>query len=423
MRPPFLVAALVVGLTGVTEGQTVPDDSQAAQVVQAFRRTPQLRIDPFRHMLVPRWGVVVSGGAIAANNALNVSDIGALIELSDNDAFLISDLLNTAGLVPAGNAAIGDGQGEGGVYVGGPFGRSLSLGLTLQGRGYGSFRMDEDAVAMLRDGNASQQSFDVGETWGTGLATAEVGAHAVVRLGPVGSQDGARVSIGFGGRYIEPIAYAQEVTVLRDGTPLYVGADSVGAALDLDVEHTPDPSLGSGSGFAGDFLARVEWPTSGLYFEVLAANLGKVTVEGVERRLLSLSLGSTDLGEIGDSLDTAEFAVQDTSEVKLSLPRTLRLSAGAWANSYLQLDASLSIPAGGDLDLPLAADLWSTWRLAPILPVRLGLALGGTYGIGYTAGIGVETRTVYVQALGGSFGGLFRGAKGFAGRFEFGVYF
>ncbi len=368
-------------------------------------------------------GVVVSGGAIAANNALNVSDIGALIELNDNDAFLISDLLNTVGLVPAGNAAIGDGQGEGGVYVGGPFGQSLSLGLTIQGRGYGSFRMDEDAVAMLRDGNASQQSFDVGETWGAGLATAEVGAHAVVRLGPVGSQDGARVSIGFGGRYIEPIAYAREVTVLRDGTPLYVGADSVGAALDLDVAHTPDPSLGSGSGFAGDFLARVDWPTSGLYFEVLAANLGKVTVEGVERRLLSLSLASTDLGEIGDSLDTAEFAVQDTSDVKLSLPRTLRLSAGAWANSYLQLDASLSIPAGGDLDLPLAADLWSTWRLAPILPVRLGLALGGTYGIGYTAGIGVETRTVYMQVLGGSFGGLFRGAKGFAGRFEFGVYF
>jgi hypothetical protein len=413
----------MIGMTGVTEGQTVPDDSQAAQIVQAFRRTPQLRIDPFRHMLVPRWGVVVSGGAIAANNALNVSDIGALIELNDNDAFLISDLLNTVGLVPAGNAAIGDGQGEGGVYVGGPFGRSVSLGLTLQARGYGSFRMDEDAVAMLRDGNATQQSFDVGETRGAGLATGEIGGHAVVRLGPIGSQDGARVSFGFGGRYIEPIAYGREITVLRDGTPIYVGADSVGAAMDLDVEHTPDPSLGSGSGFAGDFLARVEWPTSGLYFEVLAANLGKVTVEGVERRLLSLSLASTDLGEIGDSLDAAEFAIQDTSEVKLSLPRTLRLSAGAWANSYLQLDASLSIPAGGDLDLPLTADLWSTWRLAPILPVRLGLALGGTYGIGYTAGVGVETQTVYVQALGGSFGGFFRGAKGFAGRFEFGVYF
>jgi hypothetical protein len=423
MRRLLLVGSLVLALGELADAQTVPDGSQAAEVAQAFRRAPQLRIDPFRHVLVPRWGVVVSGGGIAANNALNVSDIGALIELNDNDAFLISDLLNTVGLVPAGNAAVGDGQGEGGVYLGGPLGQQVTVGLTLQGRGYGSFRMDEDAVAMLRDGNATQRSFDVGETRGAGLATGEVGGHAVVRFGPVGSQDGARVSVGFGGRYIEPIAYGREITILRDGVPLYVGPDSVGAALDLEVEHTPDPTLGSGSGFAGDFLARVEWPTSGLYFEVLAANLGKVTVEGVERRVLSLSVASTDLGEIGDSLDVADFAVQDTTEVKLSLPRTLRFSAGAWANAYLQLDASASIPAGGDLDLPLAVDLWSTWRVAPILPLRLGLALGGAYGIGYTAGIGVETRNLYVQALGGSFGGLFRSAKGVAGRFELGVFF
>lgn len=423
MTRRLLVGMVALSLTGVAEAQTIPDNAQATQVRQAFRRTPQLRIDPFRHMLVPQWGIVLSAGGVAANNALNVSDIGALIKLNDNDAFLISDLLNTVGLVPAGNAAIGDAQGEGGVYVGGPFGDNVSLGFTLQGRGYGSFRMDEDAVAMLRDGNTAQQTFDVGETWGSGLGTAEIGVHAVVRLGPVGSRDGALVRVGFGGRYIEPIAYGREVTVLRDGTPLYVGADSVGAALDLRVAHTPDPALGSGSGFAGDLLARVEWPTSGLYFEVLAANIGKVTVEGVEHRLLALSVTSTDLGEIGDSLDAAEFIVQDTSEVTLSLPRTLRLSTGAWANRYLQLDASASIPIGGEFDLPLAVDLWSTWRLAPILPIRLGLALGGTYGIGYTAGIGVETRNVYVQALGGSFGGLFRGAKGVAGRLELGVFF
>lgn len=423
MRRLLVLSLLVVGLGRVSDAQTVPDDSPAAQVGQAYRRTPQLRIDPFRHVLVPRWGIVLSGGGIAANNALNLADIGALIELNDGDAFLISDLLNTVGLVPAGNAAVGDGQAEGGVYVGGPFGRHVSVGLTVQGRAYGSFRMDEDAVAMLRDGNATQQSFDVGETEGAGMATAEFAGHAVVRLGPVGSQDGARVSVGFGGRYIEPVAYARERTTLRDGVPIYVGPDSVGAALELHAAHTPDPALGSGSGFAADFLARIEWPTSGIYFEALAANIGRVTVQGVERRVLSLSVASTDLGEIGDSLDAADFDVQDTTDVTVSLPRVLRLSAGAWANSVLQLDASASIPAGGDLDLPFAVDLWSTWRLTPVLPVRLGLALGGTYGIGYTAGIGIETRSVYVQALGGSFGGLFRSAKGVAGRFEFGVFF
>jgi hypothetical protein len=419
----MLTLCLGVTLAGSTVGQTVPDASQAARVEPEFRRTPQLRVDPFRHVLIPRWGVVLSGGAIAGNNALNLSDIGAVIELSDNDTYLISDLLNTVGLVPAGNAAIGDGQGEGGLYVGGPFGKHVSFGFTAQGRAYGSFRVDEDAVAMLRDGNATQQAFNVGQTEGAGLGTAEFGGHAVVRLGPIGSQDGARLSLGFGGRYIEPIAYGREVTVLRDSTPLYVGGDSVGAALDLQVEHTPDPKLGSGSGFAADFMARVEWPTSGIYFEVLAANIGKVTVEAAERRMLSFSVASTDLAEIADSLDTADFEVQDTTAVKVSLPRTLRFSAGAWANRYLQLDASASVPVGGDFDLPLAVDLWSTWRFTPILPLRLGLALGGSHGIGYTAGLGLELRNVYLQALGGSFGGLFKNATGFAGRFELGVFF
>jgi hypothetical protein len=419
----MLTLCLGVTLAGSTVGQTVPDASQAARVEPEFRRTPQLRVDPFRHVLIPRWGVVLSGGAIAGNNALNLSDIGAVIELSDNDTYLISDLLNTVGLVPAGNAAIGDGQGEGGLYVGGPFGKHVSFGFTAQGRAYGSFRVDEDAVAMLRDGNATQQAFNVGQTEGAGLGTAEFGGHAVVRLGPIGSQDGARLSLGFGGRYIEPIAYGREVTVLRDSTPLYVGGDSVGAALDLQVEHTPDPKLGSGSGFAADFMARVEWPTSGIYFEVLAANIGKVTVEAAERRMLSFSVASTDLAEIADSLDTADFEVQDTTAVKVSLPRTLRFSAGAWANRYLQLDASASVPVGGDFDLPLAVDLWSTWRFTPILPLRLGLALGGSHGIGYTAGLGLELRNVSLQALGGSFGGLFKNATGFAGRFELGVFF
>jgi hypothetical protein len=124
-----------------------------------------------------------------------------------------------------------------------------------------------------------------------------------------------------------------------------------------------------------------------------------------------------------DSLDTADFIVQDTTSVSVSLPRVLRFSAGAWANRYLQLDASASLPIGGDFDVPVAVDLWSTWRFMPILPIRLGLVLGGTGGIGYTAGLGVETRHFYLGMLGGSFGGLFKDATGVAGRFELGVFF
>ena len=73
--------------------------------------------------------------------------------------------------------------------------------------------------------------------------------------------------------------------------------------------------------------------------------------------------------------------------------------------------------------MPLAVDLYSTWRFVSSLPLRLGLVLGGHHGIGYTAGIGVETRYFYLQAMGGSYGGLFKQATGAAGLFELGVFF
>jgi hypothetical protein len=423
VRRTALVAILGATLAGSAVAQAVPDASPAAQVPAAFRRAPQLRIDPFRHVLVPHWGFVLEGGGIAANNALNLSDIGALILLNDSSAMLTSDLLNTVNLVPAGNPATGDGQGEGGLYVGGPFGEHVSAGITLQGRAYGSYLVDRDAVAMLRDGNTVQQSFDVGSTTGQGLGTAELGAHILVRLEPIGSQDGARFSLGFGGRYIRPVAYAREVTTLQDNAPILISGDSVAAVVSLDAEYTPDMTTNGGSGFAADLLVRIEWPTSGLYLEALAANLGKVTVNDVERRTLAFSVASTDLSEISDSLDAADFVVQDTVPVDVSLPRILRLSAGAFANRYLQLDVSASLPMGGAFDIPVAVDIWSTWRFTPVLPLRLGLVLGGTGGIGYTAGFGVETRRFYFGALGGSFGGLFENAKGVAGRFELGVFF
>jgi hypothetical protein len=411
--------------------QTVPEDSPAANVRSEFRRAPQLRVDPFRYVVVPRWGFVIDAGAIADNNALNLRDIGALKVLSDSSSVFASDLLNVIGLVPAGSEALGDGEGTGGVYLGGPFGSHLSIGLSARGQLYGAYRIDEDAVAMLREGNAERQTFDVGETAGAGVGTAEFGGHALVRLGPVGSQDGARITLGAGGRFLTPIAYGEQQTTLRDGNPILVSGDSVAADVLLETAYTPEvcapfscsSSIAGGSGFAGDLLVRVAWPTSGLYLEAQALNIGSMTVEGVERRELLFAVASTDLGEIADAIDTVQFNVVDTVSVKVRLPRVVRVSAGVWANSFLQLDATASIPAGGDFELPLAVDLWSTWRFVPALPLRLGMVLGGISGIGYTAGLGVETGNFYFEVLGGSFGGLFENATGVAGRFALGVFF
>jgi hypothetical protein len=411
--------------------QAVPEDAQASRVRSELRRAPQLRADPFRYVMVPRWGFVFEASAFADNNALNLRDIGALKVLNDADAVLASDLVNAIGLVPAGSEALGDGEGAGGVYLGGPFGSHLSVGFSARGQAYGSFRVDEDAVALLREGNAERQTFDVGETAGAGVGTVEFGGHALFRLGPVGSQDGPRITVGAGGRYLTPIAYGEQQTTLRDGNPILVSGDSIAADVLLETAYTPEvcapfscsSDIAGGSGFAGDVLARVAWPTAGLYLEAQVLNIGSVTIEGVERRTLSFSVATTDLAVVSDSLEAAEFEVVDTAAVKVRLPRVVRVSAGAWANSFLQLDATASIPAGGDFELPLAVDLWSTWRFVPALPLRLGMVLGGTSGIGYTAGVGVETGNFYFEVLGGSFGGLFENATGVAGRFALGVFF
>jgi hypothetical protein len=384
--------------------------------------------------MVPRWGFVFDAGAVADNNALNLRDVGALKLLSDSSAVLASDLMNVIGLIPAGSEALGGGEGMGGVYLGGPFGGSVSLGLSARGQVYGTYRIDADAVAMLRDGNAERQTFDVGETDGYGLGTAEFGGHALVRLEPIGSPDGARITLGAGGRYLVPMAYGEEQTTLRNGEPIVVSGDSIAADVLLETAYTPDicapfgcsSAIAGGSGVAGDFLLRVAWPTSGLYVEGQLLNVGSLTVEGVERREMRFSVSGTDLGEIADQYDAIRdsgFVILDTSSVKVRLPRVVRVSAGAWANSFLQLDATASIPAGGDFEQPLAVDLWSTWRFVPALPLRLGLVLGGASGIGYTAGLGVEAGGFYFEALGGSFGGLFANATGVAGRFALGVFF
>ena len=63
-----LAATLVLG--GDLFAQAVPEDAQAAKVPMAYRRTPQLRVDPFRHVMIPHWGLVISGGGLVGNEPL-----------------------------------------------------------------------------------------------------------------------------------------------------------------------------------------------------------------------------------------------------------------------------------------------------------------------------------------------------------------
>jgi hypothetical protein len=438
MRAARSLLVLAVLFPAGLAGQTIPEGSQASKVEPAYRRTPSFRNDPFRHVAIPHWGFVFSAGGTGSNNTLNASDLGAIKFLADRDSFLTTDAVELISLVPRGSGLRGAVQGEGGFYLGGPFGSRVSVGLSARGTGYGAFLLDDGLVSLVRDGNGLQQDFSLGNSQLAGLATAEGGAHAMLRFGPFTSEDGVRVNAGFGARYLRPLVYAAGRSTGPGGGTLRVTPDSLVANLALEQLYTPNvDETVKGSGVALDFLVRFEWPTSGLAFEALVANIGKVTVPHVERRTLNLNVATTRLDTLfsarqdpvtGDTtyfpiLDTLSFDVQDTVSVEVTLPRVVRFTASAWANRILQIDLSTTLPVTGDFNAPLAVDIGTTWRFIRTLPIRAGVVLGGTQGIGYSGGIAIEGRTMYLQLAGQLLGGFMRNATGAGMRAEVGLFF
>lgn len=82
-----------------------------------------------------------------------------------------------------------------------------------------------------------------------------------------------------------------------------------------------------------------------------------------------------------------------------------------------------TLPVSGDFETPLTIDLGTTWRFIRTLPLRAGLILGGHQGLGYSGGIAIEGRNVFLQVAGQSLGGFFKNAKGAGARVDFGIFF
>lgn len=422
----LLVFAVAAVQALPARSQTIPDGSQASKVQMAYRRTPTFRIDPFRHVQIPHWGFVGSIGVSAANNTLNASDAGALKLLNDSDSLAIGTLVDVLGLVPRGEGLTLFGQGEGAFYLGGPFGGRVGFGIQARGTGYGSAKVDDGLVSLVRDGNGTQTIFPIGGTKGIGLATAEGGAHAIIRLGPFGSADAVKLSLGFGARYVRPAAFYRMSFVGGTGT-IRVSQDSISANMTVEQAMTRDPvgTLKDGAhGWAGDFLVRFEWPTSGLALEALVANVGSVNVAHVEVATANLNVSSPPLQRVLDAVDTLGFTPSNSdSTLRVTLPRIVRFTASAWANRILQIDMSTTLPVTGEFESPLAVDIGTTWRFLRTLPLRVGMSIGGTEGLGFSGGLAVEGRTMFFQLAGQSLGGFMKNAKGAGLRLEFGLFF
>ena len=433
MRRVLLVMVAVGLVAPSASAQTVPDESQAARVDMGYRRMSSFRVDPFRHVMIPHWGLVVSAGATGENTVLNLADVGALIFLGDaanGSEILPGDVIDVLGLIPQGKGVRAVVQGEGGAYLGGPFGRHFSLGFSLQARAYASAHVADSAVALFRDGNLRQQDFNLGSSGASGLGTVEMGVHAVLRFGPLGGEDGAHLALGIGGRQLRPGAYFRARSEQGSGRSIRVTGDSVVADLAFETLFTPETTIGDrfrdgiGSGLVGDFLMRLEWPTQGIAFEAMLANVGTASIPAVERDTASLFVATADpLNDLTDALDSLEFGTRDSVDVDLRLPRILRFSVGAWANRILQVDLSATMPVGGEFETPLIMDIGTTWRFVRHLPLRAGVILGGHQGLGYSGGFALEARNMLLQVAGQSLGGFFKQAKGVGARIDFGFFF
>ncbi len=443
-RVALTLAVLGLG-AGALAAQTVPDSSQAARVEPAYRRTPTFRVDPFRQAMIPHWGFVIGAGALAENNTLNLGDVGALYYLKCQkglktaltglfsnacpgpDSLGVGDIINTLGLIPDGKGLRGSALGEGGASLGGPFGSHFNFVVSAQARAYGMFQLDDNFVALLRDGNGARQDFTLGKSKGAALGTVEGGAHAVLRFGPLGSEDGVNLSIGFGGRLVRPVAFVRARSTMSNGGYLTV-SDSIVSAVDtVEVATTPDPdsTLSHGkNNLVGDFLVRLTWPTQGFALEAMVANLGTATIHRVKTETYHFNISTTKLTAVKDSLDSLKTTKDTTvGDLKVTLPRIVRFTASAWANRILQVDVSATMPVHGDFEQPLAVDLGTTWRFVRTIPLRVGVVLGGDQGLGFTGGLAIEGRNMYWQFMGESLGGLFKSATGAGGRFELGIFF
>ena len=444
MKIANLCAALaVVAVAPALSAQAVPEASQANKIPIGYRRAPLFDVDPFRNVMIPKWGLVVTVGGSGRNNTLNLSDIGAINYLTSDDNLRAGDVIDALTLVPEGEGIQGFSTAESGAYIGLSLGERFMLGISAAGRAYGVFQLDDDAVALLRDGNAARQDFSLGNSGATALSTGELGAHSLFRTGAIGSPDGVQLAFGVGLRYLRTAAYFDARSVIANGGTVRVTGDSVSANLAFEINSTlplggdgptggvfndimnrvTGSSGGTGS-FMGDLLVRAEWPTSGFALEGMMINLGaSLSVNDVARRTDTLFVQTTQLDDFREELDDLNFDVRDTVDLKVSIPRIWRVTATSWANTILQLDGALSGSWGGDFDMPVEVAVNTTWRLIRHVPLRAGVVLGGRQGIGYQGGLALESQNFLFRMSAQSLGGWMSNATGVGARLDLGFFF
>lgn len=416
VRAGLLLAVLALVPLGAVRPATAQDPGER------YRRSPLIGGDPFAHLVEGRPSLTLSGRASGGNSALDLDELGAILFLAERDSLRAGDALDALGLVPRGTGLAGYGDAGARLRLGLPVSRRVTVGVGLAGRGYGSFRVEDDAVALLRDGNAARSEFTLGETRGDGLLTAELGVHGVWRPDGRRGPGGSRLALGAGLRYVKPLFYGRALSLLEDRSRILVSADSVRARVSVASARSPSVA-GRGSGVLANLMARLVWPGRGLALEASVRDLGRVSLDGLVLRREDVELSTTRLDRVVDEMESLSFSVRDTVAADVSPPVLVGLTASLWRQLPVQMDGRLLVPVGGTFDRPPpAAELLSTWRPRPGLPVRTGIRFGGRAGLGARLGLGWEADRFFLRGSAVTHGGFAGGARGLAATFDLGFW-
>lgn len=419
-RPPSraAVAAAAVATLVAPVGSSGQDLAR-----DVYRRSPMSGPDPLAHVLAPRGSLGFHAGGTAANSALTLDEIGSLVFLAERDSLLAGDVLDALGLVPRGEGVGAGGTGRAALRVGVPLAERWTVGASVGATGWGAALADDDAVALLRDGNAARSEFGLGRTQGDALLAADVGAQAAWRAGRILGRRGPELTFAAGLRWVRPLYYGRARSLLDDGGRVRITRDSVRADVAVATAETPSVEL-QGSGVLADALARARWPRAEFAVEASLTGLGTVSVDRVLRRSERVELATTRLDSVVDVVEGLSFGVRDTVEADVSPPAELGLAVSTWTIPAVQLDARLTAAVGGDFRRPPASlELLSTFRPVPSVPLRAGLRVGGDAGVAYRVGAGWEGDRFFARLGAATGGGWFGAARGVSADLGVGVWF
>jgi len=287
--------------------------------------------------------------------------------------------------------------------------------FNLDSHTYVQLRMPPDIFRMALTGPVVDEAYDIGAVEGEAYSYWTGSISAAKPLTPPSFL--SELSLGATFKYIGGVGYG---TLDKHNGEILITHEHIGVSGDYTLLYS---TAGDGVGLD---LAAAGWIKKfDLYCGVTFGNIiGSVNWTGVEAKDFSFELDEDgiDMERLTDeeylkNLFSDSTVTRDAADVRMPLPRYLLFSGGrsfsegrvktmmSWYQGLNESAAQSRTPR-----ISLGTEL----NYVPVLPLRLGFALGGLAGTEFTTGLGIKLPG-YQLNVGVSWQrGLFLGAEGFS---------